>query len=457
MNSIRPFFFLFLFIISPFVSRSQSVYGTVSTPSALLADFYALPFNDSVLFSYTEYTRAGEFTHKTKWMKEDGKVTDIILNIRPVAIAGNEEGIYYYYFVEDNKSLKLKAIVEDVHSHERKESSSSLLFPKGIVLAAYQDLNMFFIIFDREANIITLLEVRDLDVVSEKHYNVPPLISKLLRKPSHVEFFNGSHSPINSFKGGSKVKLYRYTDLYLVIDSRSSDEKGTHVFRFPQNGREVELFLFPIETSDDFVSFLVDNKLFRSVISPKKFILTVHDLSSEKPMGTTELVKSEQQLERFFRHARAKTVSKTQLSVKSLMKAAGVGDPSLTVFKDYDKYVILWGIHVDDNGMIGPAGLNGLNPVAGFLTMVVGTAILQMMEGPGISQHFYYQYDEKDVSFKLPEESSSYVRTKLDEYEIGKQAQKVKVKYKNYIPYKNGIIAIYYEHKRKTATLVNFQ
>jgi hypothetical protein len=57
----------------------------------------------------------------------------------------------------------------------------------------------------------------------------------------------------------------------------------------------------------------------------------------------------------------------------------------------------------------------------------------------------------------LSQEPSSDVRKRLDDYEIARQAEKVKMKYKNYIPFKDGVMAIYYEPKKKTATLVNFQ
>lgn len=450
LRSFKLLLCILSFTVIPFFADAQSIYGEVSVSKGHLYDFYAVPFHDSVLFSYAEATNKGT-SIVTRWMREDGKSTNLSLNVKVAAIAKYEDGVYYYSFAEDNKSIRMKAVVEDLSSGSVTQAPTSLLLPEGILLGMCQDEDLLLFIYNKDQNRITSLAVRGLEIVKERHYELPVILSKYIRRPSDVEFFNGSRAPFDGFKGYSKVKLFRYDDLYIVIDSRSSEKKGTQVIVLPSDKDEAELHFFPTETGDDFVSYLVDRKLFRSIISPKKFLLTVNDLDSQELLATTELLKGQEEFEGYTRTAKYRTIGKE--SLKRIMSVAGMGDPSLTILKESGKYIILWGHVINDNGMMAPAGLN---PLAGMITMVVGTAILQMSEGPGISRHFYYELDEKDLSFKRSD-TATYVRKKLDEYEIARQAEGVKVKYKGYIPYKNGIIGIYYEPKRKTVTLVNFQ
>jgi hypothetical protein len=96
--------------------------------------------------------------------------------------------------------------------------------------------------------------------------------------------------------------------------------------------------------------------------------------------------------------------------------------------------------------------VGGATP-AGIITTIVGTTVLQMMEGPGVNRYFYYAWNEQQNSFQRLDPPLRLVRAAIDCYEID---HVIRFEDKRYIAYRDGIAAIYYDSSARTVSVVYF-
>lgn len=449
----KSFLYLCLIVFSSDLF-GQKILCEISTGNNL-ADFTAVAYNDSVLISFVEIPQSGNRYKRTRWLRSDGTFRNDNLMVDVFAIQKFDDEVYYYFFSGKKEKLLLKAIVEKPEFSSRKESVIELPVA-GMLIGSKLSNNLSLLFFDEEVNQFTILEIRGLKVISERKYSLPEQFSKYVKKPSDVELFT-EQSELNTFKGWSKVKVYWYNNVYIAIDEPaiSGNTKRavqTQVYLLNDEHESNEVIVIPEESRDDFRSYILDKKLFRSVVSKTKFTLSVYDLDSKELLGREEILKGQATFNTYFRYGRENRISKNE-TIDIMIRTAGLSSPSLNVLKDSSGYLIQWGLYFNDKGMQGPAGMASL---AGLLVMTVGTAIKQMNDGPGVSRYFYYSWSSDTNKFSF-NDSPNTNRSKLDAYEIAMGERKAKVTMKNYIEFRDGLLGIYYEFNKEKATIVQFQ
>lgn len=323
-------------------------------------------------------------------------------------------------------------------------------------LGSYVDGNLFLILFNKERNEIEWCEVDGVNILVSKTYKVPFDLAFYLKRSSQLEFFNEA-GLTDTFKGSAKIKLFRYaTDLYLVLDQpyKTISEKGlTKVVHFSLNNEATNYYQFPTNATVNFTSFLIDNKLFRAFTTSKKFVIRVYDLMTGKVLKETEILRGQFNPMVFTRHGKKNEVYNNE-SLTTTMKLSQICEPSLSLVKDGQSYGILWGTFYDENQVAGPSMLNP----AGVITAIAFNAVLQSMEKPGISRYIYYACDTKDLTFQSSDTVSSAIRIRksIDLYELELERKKIRIDFKNYIAYKEGVLATYYLRKEDVFRLVRF-
>jgi hypothetical protein len=127
-----------------------------------------------------------------------------------------------------------------------------------------------------------------------------------------------------------------------------------------------------------------------------------------------------------------------------------VTTPALAVENHDGKYIVQWGTYDNQNDraiLPGPS-------VAGIITTIVTASISHFRERPGLLRYFYYEWDGGN-EFKVRDypPASPLDRERIDEYEILHQTR---VSEKNYIQYKDGIVAFYYDRPENYLSVVYF-
>lgn len=407
-----------------------------------VTSFDAISHGDSVLFSSEQFLN-GKPVLTTRWIGRNGYSRVIDLP-QPVSMIHSTGEKVYYYGIDGSKSQKVLTCFETAEGGKTQQLPT-LTLPEGIVLGAFKEKNLFIVIYQRDGDLIRVQEVLGGTLVGEKKYAVAKDLRVWIRKESDVDFIEQNQTQLNTFKGARRVKLILDTDLYLVLDNHMDNETLVEVLA--KDGSVTE-YRYPVKSNEDFGSYVIDRKLFTTIMSNKQFELNVVELESRKLIAN-KVINNNELFDVIFRHARSKTVQKE--TIKNTMRAAPYGDPQLTVGYDSGRYFVSWGSYIDDNG---GGVMAGANPLSLLATFVITTAIKQMSEGPGVSRQFFCSYNTEGFH---QTRSKAYPRMRLDEYEMEQIAKGIKIKSKSYLPHGNGLMAIYHLQKEKTVRIVVFE
>ena len=437
--TIRNFPGVFILVfLSPLFSRGQQILYTHHT-TGTLKDFSAARLGDSLLFSFKDIPNDSRRARHAVWLADSTVHSVDPLDVDVFAAARFGHADYLYFIEEKSRSRRLKAWIYNDSTKARTEAADTL-FLHGKIIGSYVDKNLFVVAFREMGSEISLVEINRMRVVSEKRFRLPqPIAPEIAAGP--VDFYTDA-SEANTFQGRSHVKVFKYDKLYVIYDLGSR----TYVMTLdPQTGAtDLKSFLASSEAAD-FRSFLIDGKLFRILQSKKKYQLDLFDLATATQLAKSELTATTQpDFNTYFRYGR-KNVIHHKHKFSGMLRAGNVSTPQLTVLKRDGQYIVQWGHYYDENGMVGPA--------AGFIGMIVGTMILQMMEGPGLHHYFYYAWNEHQNSFQRLDPPLNLVRDAIDCYEID---HVVRFEDKRYVAYRDGVAAIYYDSSARTVSVVYF-
>ncbi|HEY0741698.1 MAG TPA: hypothetical protein VGD40_09555 [Chryseosolibacter sp.] len=426
---------------------SQSIFAEIPFDEHRITDFDAIAFGDSILFSYNEPAVSGP-VQRSQWVRHQ-KVSGKISLSEPVAFIHSQGDQFHYYSMRQMKdAIVIKAFAPA--GNEKAAPVGEVSLREGIVMAAYTHHNLVLVIYERSNNAVSVYEIDGTKLLGEKKYSVPSDLRIWIRKEADVEFIEQGSPHINTFKGYSRVKLiHENDDLYLTLDNHMKNE--TLVLALRKDGR-LDQSIFSINSTDDFGSYIIDGKLFTTIMSTKKFVMNVQDLTTKELVATNVIAKGTENFDITVRSAADKTVSTE--SFTRMMSVVAYGDPQLTVSRDSGNYTIAWGSFINDKGA---GGMAGANPVAMLMTFAVSTAIKQLSEAPGLSRQFFYSFDATNLSFARPAAAKRTPRMKVDEYEMKLIADGVKVKSKSYLPFKNGLLAIYSLPKERLVRMIAFE
>jgi len=430
-----PGVFILVFLSTLFTIGQQILYTHHTTGT--LKDFTTVRLGDSLLFSFKDIPNDSRRSQHAVWLADSvAHPTDPVdAEVFTAARFGRDD--YFYFFEGKSRSRRLKTWIYNDSTKARVESADTL-FLHGKIIGSYVDGNLFVVSFREMGSELSLVEINRMRVVSEKRFRLPqPIAPELAAGP--VDFYTDA-SEI-TFQGRSNVKVFKYDKLYVLYDLGSRTYAMT---LDPQTGAaDLKAFLASSEAAD-FRSFLIDGKLFRILHAKKKFQLDIFDLATSAQIAKSELTAAQPDFNTYFRYGR-KNVIHHKHKFSNMLKAANVSTPQIAVLKRDGQYIVQWGDYYDENGM-GGAG-------AGIIGMIVTTAIMQMMEGPGLNHYFYYAWNEQQNSFQRLDPPLNVVRDAIDCYEMD---HVVRFEDKRYIAYRDGIAAIYYDSSARMVSVVYF-
>ncbi|HZB11932.1 MAG TPA: hypothetical protein VE467_02835 [Chryseolinea sp.] len=436
--SVLAFFYLYQagfaqHIMAEFPSKNQQL------------NFQAIPFGDSILFSYDEVVGPnGRRVRDVKWISKAGIAHDIFCPVNVFAVELEGDKVYHYY----REKRSLRAYEKLMNSRTMNNLPESVEFDDVIILASYVEENLFLILLKEGGNEISVLEIAGMQVVNTTTYKLPISLDDFIKKNTYVEFYDAPL--LDSFKGRGRVKIFLGgSGLTLVIDesrmdATKSNPNVTHLLQLDKAG-EVRYHNFPSTGKADFGSFLYDGKLFQNHIGKEKFTLLVYDLSGRQLMrydvAADSLNVGKKESPRVnFRQGRESFQGWDNF--QKIFKGTGMWDPIIVVSENGQGYRIQWGTYFDEKGL-GTPGVG--SPLTMMITFFVTTAITQVADGPGLSRYLYFETDLSTGKI-LPAEVPplGLLRGKIDEYERSRQKKnQTPFESKSYIPFLDGVVAIY--------------
>jgi hypothetical protein len=409
-------------------------------------NFQAIPFGDSILFSYDEVVGpGGRSVRDVKWISKAGSSHDVFCPVNVFAVETEGDKIYHYY--RERKSIRAYEMLAGTRTMNNLPESVEL--KDVIILASYVDDNLFLMLLKEGGKEISILEIAGMQVVNTTTYTLPIALDGFIKKNTYIEFYD--EPLLDSFKGRARVKIFRAgADIYLVIDNKQvqptkTNPDATHVLHLGKAG-EVSYHNFPPTGKGDFGSFLYDGKLFQNYIGKEKLSLVVFDLLGRQLMrydlaADSLTVRKKDSPKVNFRQGTESFQGWDDF--QSIFKHTGMCDPVIVVSKNGQGYRIQFGTYFAETGVGYYTAI--LTPMVGLITYFITTAIKQVSDGPGIIHYLYFETDLRTGKI-LPAEisPSGLLRGKIDEYERNRQKKnKSPFEIKSYIPFLDGVVAIY--------------
>lgn len=130
-------------VIAEFPSKNQQL------------NFQAIPFGDSILFSYDEVVGPnGRRVRDIKWVSKDDVANDIFCPVDVSAVDSEGDRVYHYY-----RKKTLRAYEKLADSRTMNSLPESIEFKDMMILASYVDGNLFLILLNEGGNEIAVQEI----------------------------------------------------------------------------------------------------------------------------------------------------------------------------------------------------------------------------------------------------------------------------------------------------------
>jgi hypothetical protein len=396
---------------------------------------------DSILLQFDESLPSGGI-NRSYWITGEATTGDKI-DEDVLAVVKTEGRTYFYYLDGRAKSRTLKALVAEGSTKNPVEASIPI---NGTLIGKTAGHHLTLYTLDDDGLTLTIRLINGMTVAVEKKFKLSANLHDNATE-NGIDFFSASTS-FTSFKGLANIKFYHSDSVMYVTLDRS--RLTTLVMRLDLKTGEVTTKAIPFSGPENFNSFYLDGKLFRVFNTKRKFELSVYDVATGTLLAKNEIPDTVPDFKVYFRYGRKNIISHKAL-FHQMTGDAKVSWPSIAVEKVDDKYIIQWGGYYNQNsgGIVAPTPT-----LAGVLTAVIATTVLQLREKPGVLRYFYNEWDG-GTGFKVRDypPSTQLPREKIDDYEIVHQPR---VSEKSYVQYKNGIVAFYYDRPENYLSVVYF-
>jgi hypothetical protein len=421
----------------------------------------AFTVHDSVFFTYTAKVPAtSTYVKKGYWIDNNGKVTEQPFNVLPgMPSCGITKiaGVTFYYFVGvTNQAVSLQIFKQPVGHQKIMSSASSIPIPGKKLLSATADGDILTIVsYDDEAREVSVVCLKGEEKVVEKHFVLSVSLKPFYKSSSGILL---TDNLVDIESAASKMKMYHESD-HIVISVDEVFKKNnskTLIFKLDLNSEKVQEFNIPAPDDDRFNSFYNESKLYRIVMSDKRFQFKVYDVQSGKQLHDTQIAKAdvEKSRETFFRIGGTKKTGYDHL--QTMFRAAQEATPAILVepINNTNDIRVVVANYFDDKSagvIIFP------EPTLLIASFLISRAVLSLQESPGIARYFYLTGNTDDTfTFEpIKKDKNLSIRQVIDEYEYSRTMSMTKglerwdiyLKYKAYIKVKTGAIGIYQEQR----------
>jgi hypothetical protein len=423
-------------------AAAQKVLYTTNGP---LKDFSTVTVGDTILFRCDDRMTGNV---QSAWISDSAIIQDKILQSVFAAI-NTDEGIYLYYMDGKKRTKEINAIVVDLENRTKHELDSSILISGNIIGTFVDNKELVFVVLDPGGFRLSIFAINKMNVVSKAEFDLPNGISDYMLDGTTVEMYV-DQTEINSFKGKSKIKFYKYGNgFYLTIDRPF--QYITELITLDPATKLVSIKTFNAPRHYDFNTYFFNEKFFRTLSHRNEIKVSVCDAKSGDTLAWKAFKQGEIISPIYFRYGKRNIIHDKAKSF-TMLNEAGASHATMNVCEKDGKYIIQPGTFYDNQNqglIVSPLDM------VGVIASVVSNTVLQGMEGPAVSRYYYYEWDGLSKNMNLKGDAILTLKEKIDRYEIDQARKKVKCKYKSYTSYRKGIVATYYYSK--TASLVYFE
>jgi hypothetical protein len=445
--------------------QAQRIHAEFAIPNGSIPlELQCIAMHDTLLVTYQSAPPGpgGYPLFNSFLVLPDGATTKLKLDLLKdkilCGIENNGTNKLLYFLSESRKGISLGALKTTAMLEKPTVIGDTLLSNGRLIGNDVRDNDLYLYTFSKDTYLLNVLRINQLKVVEQKKYKLSFDLSQF--NPAQIAFIPEGILP-GVEQASAKVKIMLQGDYINLIVDECHDQYNeklklykTTVVHINTRTSETSIHVYTESTSRKFRSFLVGNYLFRAIHYFDAFNLQVFDIRSNREIYQKMLIadKAAKDIPVYFREGKANRID-TLERLHHMIDISQMCEPFIIVQNDSatNNYKITWGTYFNDKG-ITPLAM--ANP-AGLMVMIVGTAIKQMGEGPGVSRYFYMQ-GNFDNGFDLLNDHKQMMRNKIDTYELFLQSEKKRYQRKGYYITSTNMMAMYFYSKTKKLELVAF-
>ena len=462
MNTYTKPFLLALLIFVAFRVYPQKVITEFEFGNTSLDKLSGMIFNDS-LFLGGELMSMGAPTVKVSyWVRKDGskrKVDFSKLGGKSIfAVSATDYEEYYYYLVEERKSVFINALIID------KKTGSSRIGEKGIKLLGnvygsfIEDNDLFLLSSVKGSYILKITRIQGLSIKNEHPYSLTFDLGSQSTENVRLKVTGTEFVPSN---GTSPIKITKEREaIWISIDEPRGQydqtELGTTLYRttvvkIDIKNPDMSFVRSFVETTSSYFSSVIFNGVLFRVYNDNYYHFDAFDVMT----GVKIFSRSFTRKSEFGNGASIYVRSEDDNSVKKTLTTKPLTEFGLSFVSvdtiSSDGYVLTAG----SSGLIKPS--TPLIHNMGLIGLVASAATQAMVRELSEGQRFYVYSHIKinlDGSLNFTTESNTLVQ-KIDDYEI--QNFKEKMEYKGYLATVGSVFAFYKVKKSNKFQIVQFE
>ncbi len=434
---------------------AQNVFGEIEFKNSI-SELRMYSISDSLIQILIKEDNLSDITHEFNISNQGiiSKSHDVTkIDDLPLTIVAYKNSLYSYTITSEDGKKVLSILNKNSKEKVSKEIKSKILgacrFKDRVILVS----------FDKSTNSLKVSQIEGSVIVAENSYPLSIDINRLgLKKVQIIE----EKSYVHLSECIAPIKL-KVVDNNLIITVDESYEvwyedsnylAKTVIYSINLESKAIETKVVLESSKYKFISYHFNNQLYRVINRPEKFELKIFDEFGSIKKSFT-IVKDEVAKRQFITQRTGGTnfVSRDE-NLFDLIKTTNSCKPFVYVEKDLNGVPVLsWGNYYDRKGAIAPV----FGPTAAIQLAVaaIGTAVVQSMDGPGISSYFYLTESENGYSYS--NEHKGIIRNLIDTYELDQASKKIKFDLKGYCKFGDEAIGIYKEKKSKSFQLVKFR
>jgi hypothetical protein len=444
-------------LFSFFEISAQRQIAEIRLPvGTVVKDIQTIVDHDSLFLFYRLLPNSADPYYVSNFILPDGRVRKIDvgdLDENPLAgiISVNSDIKQFYFLQEKGKSILLKAMEVNLKDNSKSTPQNKYEI-KGKLLGLNQQPNKLLIISLEPSGTELKIALVSRFGVDERIYKLPINLNSF--RESEISVI-ASTQYISVLQALSKVKIFwTPNNVSIIVDGLQDSKKknyGTLIGKLHKEGEGISKFI--PESTDNFRSYLVNNRLYRFVNKTNEITLTIFDVTSGEQSFTTTYLKGAEYSHNSVIFREGKKDQITMMSnIGEMVRFADRSIPFVTAKEDtVNKNLwITCGSYFNEKGATLPLFPNP----ATLIAALIGTMTKQLSEGPGISRYFYLKIKPDNSSSMYTKDPENGIRQKIDNYEIDLNASQKGTHKIGYFQYKDGILGLY--RKERVFRLVEF-
>ncbi|CAN5182289.1 hypothetical protein BH09BAC3_BH09BAC3_01050 [soil metagenome] len=427
------------FSLASFQAHSQQQLAEIPMERGQIESLQAFEVGDS-LFVRWKFQLGRPVERQAFWISSDGKISEHPQSAKErsnfIQVSRKGDDFYFYFITRDSNKFKLRAQIYN-RITKKSEILKKSIVVEGPLVSSFKNDHVNILCLAETKKAMIAYQLDGMELIDAHEISIGWAVEPL--KKGHLEFYDRMKIS-NANIGTSRAKLIRDDSLlYFLWDGPNI----TMILRISLPEYKIKRFYLQQTPNLKFTTFVLDDLLYKVSREKKVIMLDVLKLSSGEKIQTIRYDFSEAGLKNSYSREGSKHLIQKEKKFDVTVGLYDELDWSLIVERGTIDNKVRIGVYFNEKGVYTGGPLTG-GIASMMFNIIVQNAIIQSMEGPGISRYLYF-VESKDHTVLSDDQTGNQLceSQRADDYEIAMEEEKKKIKLKAYATFKGSLVGIY--------------